>query len=270
MGICQDNSNQYLRDVGYNVVSLPRDFLPPLSLIGMQGGSTDELGPLNLLLDHPTGVLPGVTSDQTAANINGKSTSSLSLNLGLSILQGLLAGLGGGTLGASAGFTNARTLTFEFNNVVFDSVEPLVVSNYLSGGDVDAKSPLLKQYVTGDGSLYVVTERLKSDQITVSFETSSGVNASVNVPVIANQVGGSVSVKLDGSRTNAVTFKGPQRLTFAFKCFAIGVKNGQITMFSVKAGSVPLSLSAEEATGALLSSGGLMDVTAGGGASGGG
>ena len=267
MGICQDNSNQYLRDVGYNVIRLPRYFLPPLSLIGKQGGNTDELGPLNLLLDHPSAPLPAISSDQPAANINGKSTSSLSISLGVSILAGLIAGLGGGKLGATTSFTNARALTFEFNNVVFDSVQPLVVSNYLSGGEVDASSPLLQRYLLGDGALYVVTERLMSDQITVSFEVNSGVKASVDVPVIANQVGGSVSVALASGRTNAVTFKGPQKLTFGFKCFEIGIKNGVITMFSVTPGSTPLSLTEQQASGVLLTGSGLLDLgtTSGGG-----
>ncbi len=260
MGLCNDSSNQYLRDDGYNVVRLPRDFLPPLSLVARQGGSTDYIGGLDQLITTPPGPLPTVVTDQIAPNINGKSTSNLKLSLGLSILNGLISGLGGGTLGASAAFTNAKTLTFEFNNVVFDSVPPLSVSNYLRDGDVDADSPLLQQYVLGNGSLFVVTERLKSSEITVSFETNPGVKASVSVPVIANQVGGSVSVDLSGQRTNAVVFKGDKRLTFGFKCFQIGVKDGVITMFSVKPGSTPLSLAGPEPSGALLNESGMLDI----------
>jgi hypothetical protein len=260
MGLCSDNSNQYLRDVGYNVVNLPRDFLPPLSLLARQGDSIEYIGGIDKLITKPAGSLPTATTDQTAANINGKSTSSLKLSLGLSILNGLIAGLGGSKLGASAGYTNARTITFEFNNVTFDSVAALDVGNYLRDGDVDESNPLLAQYVLGNGKLYVVTERLRASEITTSFEVSGGVNAQLDVPAIANQVGGNLKVEIANGRTNAVKFKGDHALTFAFKCFQIGVKDGVITMFSVKPGSVVASLD-EEPNGSVTLGEGMIDIS---------
>lgn len=260
MGLCSDDSNQYLRDVGYNVVKLPRKFLPPLSLVGKQGGAIEAIGDITKLITTPGGSLPTITSDQTTSNINGKSTSSLKLSIGLSILNGLISGLGGGKLGVSAGYTNARTVTFEFNNVLFDSVQALDVGAYLRGGEIDLGNPVLEQYVLGNGSLYVVTERLKASEITTTFETSDGVNASIDVPVIANQVGGSVSVELAAGRSSTVKFKGTELLTFGFKCFQIGVKDGDITMLSVKAGAVAVSLEDDAAAVGELLGDGLLDI----------
>lgn len=40
-GLCSDDSNAFLRDVGYNMVRLPRDVLPPLSLPGKQHGAVE-------------------------------------------------------------------------------------------------------------------------------------------------------------------------------------------------------------------------------------
>lgn len=187
----------------------------------------------------------------------------MKLSLGLSILSGLISGLGGGKIGASASFTNARKMTFEFNNVFFDSVVPTQVGKYLRDGEVDVGSPLLEQYVLGNGSLYVVTERLRTAELTTSFETSDGVSATVDVPVISNQVGGSLGVELASGRSNAVKFKGPGKVTFGFKCFQVGVKDGHITMLNVKPGSVVASVDDDEARSEILEEG-LMDIGAGG------
>ncbi len=259
MGICKDVSTQYLRDVGYNVVRLPRDFLPPLSLIGRQNKTFEYVGGVDDLITNPPGPLPQITSGQNASSINGQRTSSMKLNIGLSILNGLIAGLGGGKIGASAGFTNAKKITFEFNNVTFDSVAPTQVSKWLRDGEVDVDSPLIEQYVLGNGSLYVVTERLRTSELTTSFEANDGVNASIDVPVIANQVGGSLGVELASGRTNAVKFKGPGLVTFGFKCFQIGVVNGEITMLSVKPGNVVASVENNSDESDVLADG-LLDI----------
>lgn len=242
MGACTDDSNSFLRDVGYNVVRLPRDFMPPLTLLGKQKGTVEVVGLLDDLITTPPGPLPEITAGRTVANLSGKKTSSMKLSLGLSILNGLIAGLGGGKLGASVDYTNARTITFEFNNVLSDSVSPAAVGKFLRDGDVDAGNPLFAQYVLGNGSLFVVTERLQSAEITTSFEGNSGVGAKVDVPVISNQVGGSVDVSTAQGRSNAITFKGPKPITFGFKCFEVGVKHGEITLLAVKAGAIAASL----------------------------
>ena len=261
MGICKDASTQYLRDVGYNVVRLPRDFLPPLSLIGQQNKTFEYVGGIEDLITNSPGPLPQITSGQNASSINGQRTSSMKLSIGLSILNGLIAGLGGGKIGATASFTNARKLTFEFNNVTFDSVVPTQVGKWLRDGEVDAGNPLLEQYVLGNGSLYVVTERLRTAELTTAFEASDGVNASVDVPVIANQVGGSLGVELASGRTNAVKFKGPGPVTFGFKCFQIGVVDGEITMLSVKPGKVVASVENNSDESEVLSEG-MLDIDA--------
>lgn len=261
MGLCNDSSNTFLRDVGYNVVRLPRQFLPPLSLIGKQGGAVEVVGMLDDLITQPGGALPSVTNDQIAATINGQRTSSMKLSVGLSILNGLIAGLAGGKLGASIDYTNARKLTFQFNNVLSDSTSAAAIGNFLRDGDVDVGNPLFEQYVLGNGQLFVVTERLRSNEITVSFEGNAGVAASVDVPVIANQVGGNVAVTTAGAHSNAVNFKGTTPITFAFKCFQIGVKNGDITLFAVKPGAIAVSLGEDETVPGVLLTDGMVDIS---------
>jgi len=165
MGLCKDDSNAFLRDVGYNVVRLPRDFLPPLSLIAKQGDAIEYIGAIDRLIQTPSSPLPAITNGQPAAGINGNSTSRFKLDLGLKILNGLIAGLGGNALGIGVNFTNAKSVSFQFSNVTFDSVTALDVGNYLRNSVVDYDNPLIEQYVLGNGKLFVVTERLRSNEI---------------------------------------------------------------------------------------------------------
>lgn len=261
MGTCKDKSNTYLRDVGYNVVKLPRQAFTPLTLLGEDNGSVEIIGVLSQLLSNPPATSPSIATDKIASSVNGNATSGMKLSLGLSILNGLISGLGGGKLAASLDFTNARKLTFLFNNVTFDSVQPLDVSNYLEGGDVDADSPLLKQYLFGKGKLYVITECLKSDEINIKLEKSDGVKAQVDVPVIQQAIGGSIGVEISAQGENVVTFKGPTKVAFAFKCFEIGVNDGVITMVAVRPGGIVASVGdAAQVTPPLLTTGGLLDV----------
>lgn len=258
MGLCSDQSIHYLRGLGYNVVRLPSESLAPLDLLARQNDTVEYIGGLEKLIVLP-GSLPNVQRNLTAANVNGQSTSSFDLSFGLSVLNGMLAGLGGGKLGVELGFTDASKVSFQFTNVTIDRAAALDVSTFLKNGKVDAASPLLNQYVLGNGKLYVITEVLKSSEITAKFEKSKGVKAKVDVPVISGAVGGAVDAKHQGASDHVIKFKGTKQLAFGFKCFRIGVKDGVITMFAVKPGGVAVSVDEESSKGDILDEG-LIDV----------
>jgi hypothetical protein len=67
---------------------------------------------------------------------------------------------------------------------------------------------------------------------------NSGVDASVQVPVIQQALGGSMSLNTAGGSGATVTFQGVSPLPFGFQCFQVGVKDGALDMVSTKAGSV--------------------------------
>lgn len=261
MGVCNDNSNTFLRDVGYNVIKLPRDSFHPLDLLASDGRALQYIGSIDKLLTNSSAPMPNVMVDKVAASVNGNATSSMNISIGLSILNGLIQALGGGTLKLDLGFTNARKSTFQFANVVFDSAAPIDVGKYIQGGEFDANNPLLKN-ILGHGRLFVVTETLKASEITVKFEKSDGVKATVDVPVIKQAVGANIGVDVQAGSENVVTFKGDPntRLAFGFKCYEIAYNDGDIEMIAVKAGGVVANVRSEPAAKGVVFDAGLLDV----------
>ncbi|HZU27096.1 MAG TPA: hypothetical protein VFA04_16330 [Bryobacteraceae bacterium] len=261
MGICSDQSVTFLKNLGYNVVRHPNAAIKPLDLIGVQNKQPLYLGPLNLLITNPPGPLPAITANIVAADINGQSSSTLKIGVGVTILGNLIGAMGGSNLGASADFTNARQITFAYNDVLNDQAVPLEIGNYLRNADVDGGNKILQQYVLGNGNLYLITKTAKSRKFTVHFERSNGVDASVTVPVLSGVAGGNVSVAASGASSSTVSFTGTQDLIFAFQCFQVGVKDGVLTLVAAPAGATPLAV--EEGirvTPELLPSDGLIEL----------
>ncbi|QRK11348.1 hypothetical protein JQX13_15485 [Archangium violaceum] len=263
MGLCTDPATTYLKRLGYNVVRLPRENIQPLHLLGRQNGTVEYLGSLEKLITRPPADPPVTTRDQAAAGINGQKTDNLSLSIGINILKGILAQFGAGA-GIEAQYQQARKVRFEFSNVLADSVEPLAVGQFLKKAEVDADNPVLKQYVLGKGRLYVITEVIKSNEFTVSAEKSGGGDVQLDVPQLQDVVGGKLKVEASAGQQNTVTYKGDKQLVFGFKCFEVGVKDGDITLFTAQPGAVAMAINSSTGVvpgdSTLLDEGGLLEL----------
>ena len=69
MGLCRDNATNYLAQLGYSLVRVPRENINPLDLVGRDRDQM-KLGTLDQLLTKPGGSLPQVTRDQAASHVN--------------------------------------------------------------------------------------------------------------------------------------------------------------------------------------------------------
>jgi hypothetical protein len=261
---CTDKSLTYLNGLGYNVVRHPNAAIKPLDLIGVQGGEPRHLGPLHMLLTAPPESQPAVQTDIAAADINGQVSSTLDLGIGISVLGNLIGAMGGGNLGASLSYTNAKQMNFSYTEVFNDTVEPLQVGKYLRDGQVDSRNLILEQYVLGNGQLYVITKTAKTHKFNAKYEISNGLDASVKVPVLQQVAGGDIKVSATSGQTSTVTFEGRQRLIFAFQCFEVGVLDGILALTTQAAdGGVYLAVGSPEANkskGKLLKPTGLVSV----------
>jgi hypothetical protein len=250
VGLCNDKSTTYLKSLGYNVVRHPREGIGPLDLIGRQGKTTAWLGSIDKLITRASGASPTPDRDLAATDINGQQSSKLKLGVGANVL-GSIIGAMGGNLGVDTSYTNARTISFQFHDVLSDRVAPLAVGDYLRDGDVDADNPILQEYVLGNGELFTVIETVKAKSLSVKYEREDGVNAAVDVPVIQGIVGANVEVSTHASSTGTVTYKGQKQLVFGFRCFAVGVLDGDLRLTTSKAGAVPLAVGESSADAAI-------------------
>jgi hypothetical protein len=262
MGLCKDKATTYLKNLGYNVIRVPQEGIEPLQLIGRQGKAIDLLGPLNLLITHPAGSLPTITRDLSAADVNGQTSSSFSLGIGATILGNIIGAMGG-NLGANVAYTDAQKMQFVFTDVVADQVVPLEVGNYLREAEVDAGNPILREYVLGNGRLFLITKTIKSDKLIVKYSKKEGIGASVDIPFLQGAVGGKVQVKWEEESSGSVTYQDQdqRKLPFGFQCFEVGVDEGDLRLTGVEAGTQYLAIGeALEASPVLLDEGGLLDM----------
>jgi hypothetical protein len=260
MGACSDKSTKFLASKGYSVVRHPSVDYKPLMLLGRQNKEVLLLGPLNLLITNPPGPLPGTAADQPAADLNGNTSDKLGIGVGLNILSNIIGAMGG-NLSASVNFTKAKKMEFTYRDVVTDSVVPLNVGNYLKDAEVDAANLVLREYVLGNGELFLITKVAKSNVFTVKFQSSSGTAIGVDVPVIKAVAGGNVKVDVGGESNSEVSFQGNTRLSFAFQCFQVGVLDGNLALTSVKAGAIAAAVPASgDAAAEPLIQGQLLDV----------
>jgi len=239
-------------------VRIPRENIVPLNLVGRDRDQM-KLGTLDQLLKNPRGTLPGVTADQAASHVSGQTSSKMKLGIGLNVLGNVLGALAGTQLGIDAAYQNARTIQFEFTDVYFDSVEPLAVGQYLRDAEVDVANLVLDRYVLGKGQLFLITEILKSASITVKAERSGGGSLSLEVPVINQVASGRLQVEASKASNGVVTYKGKKTLTFGFKCFRIGIEEGDLRLSAAAPNDIALAagLGAPEYA---LGSSGLVEI----------
>jgi hypothetical protein len=244
MGICVDSGIKALRQLGYNVVRLPREGIKPLQLIGVQNGETIQLGGLDKLIVSSTLELPNIVLNEQASKINGQKSSDLSIAVGLNIL-GAIIGSMGGELGVKSQYKSAKSVTFEYVDVTGDAVAPLDVGQYLRNATVDVDNKIVEQYVLGNGRLYLITRTLKSKTFRVDAKASFSGSLELKVPQIQEVVGAEVEVKGDDKSENVVTYHGKVPLVFGFQCLDVGVYDGVISLETTPAGTVAMAPSGE-------------------------
>lgn len=245
MVFCTDEGLRYLAGLGYNVIRHPFEGLQPPTVIGSgrRGGECEWLGDLPGLIAGSTAALPQADPPVVAPDINGHSSSAIDFEFGAAILASFIGALGG-TLELSGSYTNARTIQFLFKGVNKVQVTPTNVSNYIEAGRLRWQSPLFRPYLEGDGRLFVITTILMAKAVTVLYETGKGVGAKVTMPTLNGLVDGKIDVRANSERSYEITYAGDgdHSVTFGFKCFEFGFKDGKLKMVGAKSGGQYLDL----------------------------
>lgn len=228
-----------LKDFGYNVVRLPRTNIRPLQLFEKQDNDLVFLGDIGkLFIEGKKAPLPEISPDELAGFINGQRTRDLSLNVGLSLLRGIIGSLGGSTLGLDVGYKNASALSFEFNDVKLNQIDRLDLSRFLNAAKIDTAVGPPAKLVEAD-KIYVITSIIKSTKFTAEAKKSDGTSVAVDVPVIQQALSGNVGVKTEGASQSRVTYEGQVPLVFGFQAIRLIYKDGTFTeAVPVRTGSV--------------------------------
>ena len=226
-----------LKSFGYNIVRLPKADIQPLLLLSKNGDNLDRLGTVTTLLTPgDTIAAPKITSDVSAANLNGSRTGSMKIGLGLSILGNIIGAMGG-NMGVEAQYQQAKSAVFEFQSVLQDQIDIVELDQYLGDADINPASVFVSQLLDAD-KLYVVTATIKSSKFGFEAKTSSGAEVKVSVPVIQQVVGGNVTVGGDSATTSKLTYEGKIPLIFGFQAVQLFFDNGKYTALKPASGAM--------------------------------
>jgi len=221
---CSDPAISYLKGIGYNVIRLPRASFPPLTLLSRQNDDLTVVGDLATIV-QPGAALPKIKKDVQAANVNGNRSGNLKLDVGLTILQGLIEALGGNKVGIDAGYGNSSTIQFEFTDVTNDFVERNALDIFLSEANLKP-GPTVGALLDAD-KVYAVVSILKSDKISVSAKDSNQASVKLDVPVIEKAVGANIAVSGGNDADKTVSYEGKSPVVFGFQAVQLIYDNGK-------------------------------------------
>lgn len=241
--LCKDKSVTYLKSFGYNVVTLPKASIQPLQIFVKKFGKLQHLGDISDVLAPKNGntLLPPISQNAEVAHVSGKKTSKLTLGVGLSILGSIIGGLGGSKIGLNTKYENAESVTFEFSDVLEDSIKVTELDKYLNNSDIDPGSRQIHEFLESD-DIYITTAVIKSDNIKVEAEKEGGGKVELDLPEIKKIIGGDIDVTAEGSQKSLITYKGNTKLVFGFKAVRLFYDDGKYSAFKFsKPGATPFS-----------------------------
>ena len=219
---CNDPVLTYLRASGYNAVRLPKADIRPLQIMTQAGRDLSRLGELATVFVPGNQVpLPRITADVRAAAITGQRTGDLSLGIGLSILGNILGAMGGSPLGFEEQYRRAKTIAFEFQDVLGDSVEVAELDKYLGAADVNPFSRHVAELLDSD-AIYVTTATIKSKKFVVEARASAGGALDVSAPAIQ-----------EGGSTSKLAYEGTIPLVFGFQAVRLYYRDGRYSAFRI-------------------------------------
>ena len=227
---CKDNSITYLKNAGYSVVRIPKADIQPLQILIDEKGILKPMGDLSSILKAGQVSIPEVTKNTSMANISGTKTSDLSAGIGISILGNIIGAMGGSKLGLDLKFERARTVAFEFLNVLEDSVAIVNLDQYLADADVNPLSRYVAELLEAD-EIYVTTATIKSNKFSVEAKQKNNSSVTVEIPEIQKIIGGNIQVSGNSKNTAKVTFEGKIPLVFGFQAIKLIYENGRYTSF---------------------------------------
>lgn len=198
----------FVADLGYTGLALPRANIAPLDLLLAGGGGPwPRIGPLEQLVLAGEVERPSVTVDQPSPTVGGTVTRKLEIGLALKILSSFLS-VFGANAGLEGKYAHATEADLSFENVTMDYIDLVPLDTYLGAGKVNtaAKNAMLW---LNDGKCAVITNVLRSRKISITARRKNEGNVDVNVPAISQAVEAGVKVSAGSEQSSAVTFEAP-------------------------------------------------------------
>jgi subtilisin len=229
MGLCRDELLLHLNRLGYNVLRAPQVSVVPLSLIGLDREGAVLLGKATRIFPATVTVPLVVHNDEAASVLEGCKSGELAASLGLKVLERVVEALGGSSAFRTA-YARSTSIQVELADVRADTVAPRDVALYLRSVELDADDPIVAKYVLGSGSLFLVTDTIKSDKLVITSRVHGAPRDGIDIALLQGHLGGKTAISTDESRPGRVLFEAASPLTFGFRCYQVGVDGKGLTL----------------------------------------
>lgn len=241
LGLCyNDPLVTTLREVfGANIVRVPEERIRPVTVLASHGRTTAFRGALAPLLAGGAPIDVPV-QESRMANVSGRRSVSVQLDLGLQILGGFLKAFQIPSAGIVAQFDGARKVSFQFQDVKRFFVDTGELGQQLGGRVVDRDNPAAGILFDDDWKFLVVDSVITSSDFAIHVDEATRAGFAVDLPAVQRIVSGAnAGVHVESASGRELLFKGDTQLTFAFTCVRLFLSpDGRITAMP-PAGDVP-------------------------------
>ena len=211
---------------GANIVRMPEEGIQPLAVVAARGDQAAWRGALSELLVG-TPPIPLQPSDNVAALISGKQSRRVSLDVGLDILKSVLAGFQLPSAGIDAAFEGASEVSFSFNDVTRRRIDINELGSILRDVKIDNTHPAASIFFGPTAwDLLIIDSVITSNSFSFSVETARSSTFRIDLGPIQELIGEvNAGVSTSVAAERVVSFKGPKRLTFAFTCVRLYLRD---------------------------------------------
>ncbi|WP_250530504.1 hypothetical protein [Caballeronia sp. ATUFL_F1_KS4A] len=213
-----------LRDVFHaNIIRIPEEKIQPLCVIAARNGKIAYRGQLTDLIagDPVPELLELAMQTSDMADIAGKRSRQIDLQLGLEILDGFLRGFGVPAV-ANVGqqLSGASQVSFTFSQVQRHYCDPAKIGRLLSGKSLERSNPVVASLVGEDPwDCLLIDSVITSRDFTLHVDQTSKQDLHLDVPAIEQVLSkAKLGVQVTSSSGRSLTFQGPKPLAFAFTC----------------------------------------------------
>ena len=164
--------------------------------------------------------------NKPTANISGQRSCDLNFNVGFSILSSVISSFGGSTLGLEINYQKAKSISFQYEDVLEDSLSRIKLDKFLNEVEISKSCSKWMTGLLNQEKVYVITDTIKSRKFTVLPKDSQGKGLDVQIPEIQKVVGAKIKVSSNKQASSATTYEGNKPLVFGFKAVQLFYNDG--------------------------------------------
>lgn len=221
-----------------NIVRIPETRIQPLSVLAATSEKPHFWGDLNELLEDPIPIKDSSVEESLLADISGRRSRNINLDLGLQIMEGFLQGFHLPSTAITAKFKGAKMVSFSFQEVVRYFISPGKLGKLLKGYALDQSNGSNAVFFNKEAQMLVLDSVITSKDFSISVEKSDSKNFSLDVPAIERIIGQArADVQIASYTGLDLSFKGATPLTFAFTCIELALDDAGRISLKPKSGS---------------------------------